>query len=89
MSQVEIKLEVPEFLVGTADVDRSELGDYIRQTLAVELYREGILSLGKARELAGLANKWEMIQLLSSRGVPLDYSVKDAEADLETLDKLL
>jgi hypothetical protein len=30
-----------------------------------------------------------MIQLLSSRGVPLDYSAKDAEADLETLEKLL
>ena len=89
MSQVEIKLEVPEFLVGTADIDKNELGEYIRQTLAVELYREGKLSLGKAKELAGLSNKWEMIQLLSSRGVPLDYSAKDAEADLETLDKLL
>ena len=29
-----------------------------------------------------------MIQLLSSRGVPLDYSAKDAESDLETLMKL-
>lgn len=74
MSQVEIKLEVPEFLVGTVDIDKNKLGEYIRQTLAVELYREGKLSLGKAKELAGLENKWEMIQLLSSRGVPLDYS---------------
>jgi predicted HTH domain antitoxin len=89
MRQVEIKLEVPEFLVGTTDLDKNELAEYIRQTLAVELYREGKLSLGKAKELAGLSNKWEMIQLLNSRGVPLDYSAKDAESDLETLDKLL
>ena len=46
MTQVEIKLEVPEFLVGTADIDKNKLGDYIRQTLAVELYREGKLSIG-------------------------------------------
>jgi hypothetical protein len=31
ISQVEIKLEVPEFLVGTADIDKNELGEYIRQ----------------------------------------------------------
>ena len=69
MSQIEIKLEVPEFIVATAEIDKIEPGEYIRQTLAVELYREGKLSLGKARELSGLANKWEMLQLLSSRGV--------------------
>ncbi|MGD2092805.1 MAG: UPF0175 family protein [Candidatus Aminicenantes bacterium] len=59
MNQVEIKLEVPEFLVGTADIDKNELGEYVRQTIAVELYREGKLSLGKSKELAGLSNKWE------------------------------
>ncbi len=89
MNQVEIKLQVPEFLVGIVDKDKNELGEYICQTLAVELYREWKLSLGKAKELAGLSNKWEMIRLLSSRGVPLEYSAKDAESDLETLDKLL
>ncbi|NIM13912.1 MAG: UPF0175 family protein [Candidatus Aminicenantes bacterium] len=89
MNQVEVKLEVPDFLVSTIDISKDKLEGYIRQTLAVELYREGKLSLGKAKELAGLANKWEMIQLLNSRGVSLDYSAEDAAADLETLDKIL
>ena len=89
MNQVEISLQVPEFLVDTAEIEENELGEYIRQTLAVELYREGKLSLGKAKELAGLSNKWEMIQLLNSRGVHLDYSAKDAESDLHTLNTLL
>jgi predicted HTH domain antitoxin len=89
MNQVEVKLEVPDFLVSTIDISKDKLEGYIRQTLAVELYREGKLSLGKAKELAGLANKWEMIQLLNSRGVSLDYSAEDAAADLETLDEIL
>jgi len=51
MSQVEITLEVPEFLVGTADIDKNELGEYIRQTLAVELYHEGKLSWARPKNL--------------------------------------
>jgi predicted HTH domain antitoxin len=89
MNQVEVKLEVPDFLVSTIDISKDKLEGYIRQTLAVELYREGKLSLGKAKELAGVANKWEMIQLLNSRGVSLEYSAEDAAADLETLDEIL
>jgi predicted HTH domain antitoxin len=89
MSQMAVNLEVPKFLMGAVDVDKKDLGNYIRQTLAVELYREGRLSLGKAKELANLDNKWEMIQLLNLRGVALDYSAMDAENDLETLDSIL
>lgn len=89
MSQMAINLKLPQFLIGAADVDKKDLGNFIRQTLAVELYREGRLSLGKAKELANLDNKWEMIQLLNLRGVALDYSAADAENDLETLDCML
>jgi len=89
MNQVELKLAIPEFLVNAVDVTKDKLDEFIRQTLAVELYREKILSLGKAKELAGLSNKWEMIQLLNSRGVSLNYSAEDATADLETLNTVL
>jgi len=58
---------------------------YSKRSLAVELYREGRLSLGKAAELAGTKSKWEMLMLLSERGVPLDYTANDAEKDLQTL----
>ncbi len=55
----------------------------------MELYREGKLSLGKAAELAGAKSKWEMLLLLSVRGVPLDYTADDAEKDLQTLEEVL
>ncbi len=89
MNQAVLTLEFPEFLANITGVKKKNLNDYIRRTLAVELYREGKLSLGKAKELASLPNKWEMIRLLDSRGVPIDYSVEDAESDLDTLDTLL
>ncbi len=89
MSQTMLNIEIPDSIVRTINVRKNKLPEYIRQTLAVGLYREGKLSLGKAKELAGVANKWEMIQLLNLRGVFIDYSAEDAEADMETLNKLL
>jgi predicted HTH domain antitoxin len=62
---------------------------YRERSLAVELYREGRLSLGKAAELAGARSKWEMLMLLSERGVPLDYTADDAKKDLQTLESVL
>jgi predicted HTH domain antitoxin len=62
---------------------------YRTRSLAVDLYREGRLSLGKAAELAGTKSKWEMLMLLSERGVPLDYTADDAEKDLQTLKVVL
>jgi predicted HTH domain antitoxin len=62
---------------------------YRERSLAVELYREGRLSLGKAAELAGTKSKWEMLMLLSERGVPLDYTADDAKKDLQTLESVL
>lgn len=88
MNQVTLKIEVPDFLVNLAE-KKNKLEEYVRQTLAVALYRERKLSLGKAKELAQLSNKWEMIRLLNSRGVPLEYLADDAEADLETLGNVL
>jgi predicted HTH domain antitoxin len=60
-----------------------------KRSLAVELYREGRLSLGKAAELAGARSKWEMLLLLSEWGAPLDYTADDAEKDLQTLGDVL
>jgi len=69
-------------------IPKQQWDKYLRQTLAVELYREEKLSLGKAKELAGLSTKWEMIQLLNERKVELNYSMDDWQSDLETLNEL-
>jgi len=66
-------------------VGEDEFDLFIRRSLAVELYREGKLSLGKAAEVAGVRNKWEMLMLLNEKGVPIDYTAEDAEKDLKTL----
>lgn len=84
-----LTVQLPDSFVHSFNIPKRKLPEFIRQTLAVELYREGRLSIGKARELAGFGNKWEMIRLLSEKGVAIDYDEDDAAADFKTLETLL
>ena len=89
MGVVKAKVNLPRSFLAALKVDEDELDLFIRRSLAVELYREGKLSLGKAAEVAGARNTWEMLMLLNEKGVPLDYTADDAEKDLKTLQEAL
>ncbi len=55
--------------------------------LALHLYAQNRLSIGKARQLAGLS-LWEFRQLLGSRQIPPHYEEADFEEDVTTLREL-
>lgn len=57
--------------------------DELRTELAVQLYQQRRLSIGHARELAGMS-LWEFRQLLASRRIAPHYDVADLLADMET-----
>ena len=57
--------------------------DELRMELAVQLYQQRRLSVGHARELAGVS-LWEFRQLLASRRIATHYDVADLVADMET-----
>jgi hypothetical protein len=89
MKIVRAEVDLPGSVLALIKVDKDHLGPLIKYSLAVELYREGRLSLGNADDLARAKSKWEMLMLLSESGVPLDYPEKDAEDDLRTLEAVL
>jgi predicted HTH domain antitoxin len=49
--------------------------------LAVALAAQGLVSVGKARELAGMG-KYEFGRLLGERGIPRHYGREELEDDL-------
>ena len=59
----------------------------LRRDLAVHLFQRGLLSFGKAREMAGMT-AWKFQQLLGARGIPVHYDVEEYEQDLVTLKEL-
>ena len=58
--------------------------DEAKVELAVHLYSQRRLSLGKARELAGMS-LWTFRQLLAARQIPPHYDEDDPLADVATL----
>ncbi len=73
-------LEIPDDVLDSARLSLVEL----KVELAIALYAQGRLSVGKARELAGMA-LWEFRQLLASRRIPPHYEAAELDEDLGTL----
>jgi predicted HTH domain antitoxin len=54
------------------------------QGLAVWLYQQEKISLGRAAELCGMS-QWDLEQMLAARGVYSLYGPQDLEQDLDTV----
>lgn len=80
-------LEISEDLAEALRVPPDERLVRVRQELALRLYQKGLLSFGKARELAQMS-KWAFHELLSQEGVVRSYDLEELEADLTTLESL-
>jgi predicted HTH domain antitoxin len=73
-------VEVPRDVLDAAQLSP----DDVRVELAVALYAQGRLSVGKARELARMS-LWEFRQLLAVRQVAPRYGEEDLTEDAATL----
>lgn len=74
-----VAIELPRRLVNAAGITPEEL----KLELAVHLYETRRLSIGHAREIAGLS-LWEFRQLLASRKISPHYDVADLDEDMQT-----
>lgn len=82
MSAVVI-LEIAQDILDSARLTPSDL----KVEMAVHLYLQRRLSVGKARELADMT-LWEFRQLLASRRIPPHYDEADLGADVTSLREL-
>ncbi len=73
-------IEIPQDILDSARLTGPEL----KKEMAVYLYSQGRLSIGKARELADMS-LWEFRQLLASRQVAPHYDTVELEEDVNTL----
>lgn len=73
-------LEIPQDVLDSTRLTLREL----KVELAVTLYAQGKLSIGKARELAE-KSLWEFRQILASRRISPHYDVDDLEEDISSL----
>ena len=76
-------IEISQDILDSARLTVNDL----KVEIAISLYSQGRLSVGKARELSGMS-LWEFRQLLASRRISPHYDVNDFKDDLATLREL-
>jgi predicted HTH domain antitoxin len=74
-------LSIPQSVWEALALPEGRKEQEVRRELAVALYREDMLSFGKARELAG-ESKRGFAHLLGRRGVARHYGEQELEEDL-------
>lgn len=79
--QTGIDLHIPSSVAEALRLPEAEAEQAIRRELAVALYGQGLLSFGKARELAAL-DKAAFGHLLGERGIVRHYGSQEAAEDL-------
>jgi predicted HTH domain antitoxin len=76
-------LNIPALSGNESGLTESDL----RQDLALALYQQDKVSLGKAAQIAGL-DRWAFQALMEKRGVRVNYDTEDLSHDVATLKKL-
>ena len=86
MDTVDVKL--PAELLKAANLEQSTLSEEAARLLALELYREDKVSLGRAAELCQTPVA-AFMDFAAKHGVPpLRYSFEDLEEERQTADRL-
>ena len=76
-----ILIEIPDTVARAIRIPRKEQQRQLKTELAVSLYTQGILSFGKATELAQMT-KLEFGLLLGKRNIPRQYDETDLQDDI-------
>ena len=82
-----VTVQIPQEALALAGLDDQSDSERARLLVALELFREERVSLGRAAELAGLGVE-EFMEFSALRRVPLHYTADDLAEDRNTAARL-
>ncbi len=77
-----IQLDIPESIASSLRLPAPEIEARLRTELAIALYAQGIIPLGKASELAAMS-RFVFGDLLAHREIPRHYTGEELAQDLD------
>ena len=88
-----VQVDLPEDLLRAASVPANTFSPVsasreVAKLLALELFREDLVSLGRAAELCGVSLA-EFMDFAAERGAPLHYTMEDLAQDQQLIERLL
>jgi len=82
-----VQVNIPESVF---HLPRQQLGRQVLETVALEGFRSGQLSVFQIREMLGFESRFEVHEFLAEHGIPwVDYSLEDLERERNELKELL
>ena len=85
---MQVTVKLPDEIARQWGETPEAVGRHVVEDAAIEGYRSGRLSHRQVGEMLGL-DYWQTEAFLTERGVPVNYSAADLEADKAILDKIL
>lgn len=85
---MEITISLPDKIARPLEKKWGNLERRLLETMVVEAYKEGSISVGKVRELLGMNTRLEADAFLKAKEVHLLYDEDDFEADIQTHEEL-
>lgn len=85
---MEVLFQIPQEIGEKLTTRAHDLSRYALVALAVEAYREDVLTAAEVQSLLGLATRFEVDDLLKQMGAYLPYSEADLSRDIATLRRL-
>jgi len=82
-----VNVQIPAELVVAAGLDPQSLSAEASRLLALELFREDKVSLGRAAELCQMPVE-QFMEFAALHHAPLHYDAADLEEDRQTLERL-
>jgi predicted HTH domain antitoxin len=79
---VTFHLDIPESIAESIRLPLPEVESRLRSELALALYSQGILSFGKAAELAEVS-RYAFADLVGERNIPRHYTAVELAQDLD------
>lgn len=84
-----LTIQIPDDFADVLGATCAEREQKVREALALELYREGRISLRRMGELAGVGGDyWAAEEFRARHKVPLNYSLEDLAADAAVAERV-
>jgi len=80
-----VELQVPDDIAEKLAEKWTDLPRCALEALAVDAYRERVLTAYEVQRLLGLSSRWKTEELLKRSGADLGYTKEDLREDVATL----
>ena len=91
MDKVKITVDIPEdayLALSSSGYSKGRISTEVKRLLAAHLFQDGLLSMGKAAELADL-NLGTFIDFLNKLKIPvIDYDEDELQAEFKVIEKI-